>query len=196
MIFLKIVYWECIIVSNWTTTKNTNIKFCLQNAHHMGRFMFFGWNEKLKEAQGRTPGRGAVAALPAPEAATSFTSRPASVCFCFSFRAQTSKRCVFWPQVSYKFVHTYFKNLTHNHSWGYMINAKSIAHIGRAINHQKEGCLCCIRELCGKWTLKNGWGLKRGSDMKMIFKWAEVWSEKEQDVFKKTEYAGLFGEKI
>lgn len=30
----------------------------------------------------------------------------------------------------------------------------------------------------------------------MIFKWAEVWLEKEQDVFKNTEYAGMFGEKI
>lgn len=38
------------------------------------------------------------------------------------------------------------------------------------INHQKEGCLCCIRALCDKWTLKDGKGLKRGSDVKMIFK--------------------------
>ena len=30
----------------------------------------------------------------------------------------------------------------------------------------------------------------------MIFKWAEVWSKKEQDEFKNTEYAGLFREKI
>ena len=93
-------------------------------------------------------------------------SESESVCFCFSLRAQTSKRCVFWPQGSYNFVDTYLKNLMHNHSWEYMTNAKSVAHIGRPINHQTEGCLCCIRELWDKWTLKDGWGLKRGSDVK------------------------------
>lgn len=32
----------------------------------MDRVMFFGWNEKLKEAQGRALGRGAVAVPPCP----------------------------------------------------------------------------------------------------------------------------------
>lgn len=64
---------------------------------------------------------------------------------------------------------------------------------GKHINHQKEGCLCCIRALCDKWTLKDGKGLKRGQreDIEL----AEVWLEKEQDVFKNTEQAGMFGEK-